>query len=186
VLAVLPSRARPDLLAAYRSLLASWRTETHAIDVKLDSEVSLLPDDRAVWLLGAENLLAPDLFRTYRGTMAAPARGGSKTSAGAATTWVFIRRHPANQEKVVGWIFTDSPPALAALARKLPHYGKYSYLSFQGPDAVNRVQGQTRDALSPLRVDLRAPVDRRRELPPLPPDPARPLAQLPGPRLEQP
>ena len=178
VLAVLPSRAEPQLLAAYRSLLAAWRSETHAIDVKLDSEVTTAPADRAVWFLGAENLLAPDLFRASRGTAAAPVRGGSKTPAGAGTTWVFIRRHPANQEKVVGWIFSDSARALAALARKLPHYGKYSYLSFQGPDAVNRVQGQTREASSPLRVDLRPPADRRRELPALPPDPAKPLAQL--------
>ncbi len=193
VLALLPSRAAPEQLRAYRSLLASWRSDTHAIDVRLDSEVTALPADRAVWLLGSDNLLAPELFRRYRGMAAGAVRGGAgrafggqtsapKAASGAGATWVLIGRHPANLEKAIGWIFTDDPRALAALARKLPHYGKYSYLYFEGPDAVSRRQGQSNDAVSPLRVDLRTPSDRRGELPPVPPDPAKALAQLPGAR----
>ena len=182
VLAVLPSRAPANFLAAYRSLLAAWQTDTQAIEVTLDSELSRLPADRAVWLLGAENSLAPDLFRQSRDALAQPARGRPNGSAITGRTSVLIARHPANLQKAVGWITTDTPAALSALARKLPHYGKFSYLSFEGPDAVNRGQGESQD-VSPLRVDLRpaggAGLPR---LPPLPPDPAKPLARLPSPK----
>ncbi|HIE56124.1 MAG TPA: hypothetical protein EYP90_13265, partial [Chromatiaceae bacterium] len=49
-----------------------------------------------------------------------------------------------------------SPGAADALARKLPHYGKYSYLLFDGETAVNQLKGQwpTRAAgLSAILVD---------------------------------
>jgi hypothetical protein len=94
-------------------------------------------------------------------------------------TSVWIARHPANPEKAIGWITTDLAAALPALARKLPHYGKYSFVYFDGPDAVNRGQGQSQD-VSPLRVDLRtAGGVGLPGLPALSPDPATALVPLP-------
>jgi hypothetical protein len=148
--------------------------------VKLDSEVGQLPSDRPVWFLGSENTLAPNLFRRSRTAVAQPDRGSASGPQASGRTLVFIARHPANPEKVVGWILTDTVAALPALARKLPHYSKFSYLAFEGPDAVNRGQGQTPDEASPLRIDLRPPSDRRADLPPVPADPSKALAPLPA------
>ena len=68
---------------------------------------------------------------------------------------MLVRRHPANPEKAVGWIFADGTAALPGLGRKLPHYGKYSYLGFEGAEPTNVLKGQWTATDSPLRVDLR-------------------------------
>jgi hypothetical protein len=65
-----------------------------------------------------------------------------------------------------GWIGSLDPTALPGLARKLPHYAKYSYLAFQGGAPEIRVKGQWSVQDSSLMVWLS---DRRTELitPPL-------------------
>ena len=94
-------------------------------------------------------------------------------------------RHPLSAERAIGWITVD-PALLAALpglGRKLPHYGKYSYLGFEGSEPTNMLKGQWAAADSPLRIDLRVlrPAPERVEPLPalvLPPRPA--LADLPA------
>ncbi len=39
------------------------------------------------------------------------------------------------------WLAADGQAALPGLARKLPHYGKYSYLVFEGAEPANRIKG---------------------------------------------
>jgi hypothetical protein len=52
----------------------------------------------------------------------------------------------------LGLIATGTAVALPGLARKLPHYGKYGYLVFTGPEPVNRLKGQWSAGESTLRV----------------------------------
>ncbi|WP_241086362.1 hypothetical protein [Candidatus Vondammii sp. HM_W22] len=40
------------------------------------------------------------------------------------------------------------------MARKLPHYGKYSYVTFTGKEPTNRLKGEWRLSKSALTVDL--------------------------------
>jgi len=49
---------------------------------------------------------------------------------------VMVGAHPHDPELAIGWIGADRPTALPGLARKLPHYGKYSYLAFSGTEPV--------------------------------------------------
>ena len=42
----------------------------------------------------------------------------------------------------------------AALARKVPHYGKYTHLLFEGAEATNVLKGQWPVTASPLAADL--------------------------------
>jgi hypothetical protein len=79
----------------------------------------------------------------------------------------------------VGWLVADPLAAAPGLARKLPHYGKYSYLGFEGEAPENVIKGQWPTTDSPLVVDLR-PGAGGKDLPqaaPLPPRSA--LAELP-------
>ena len=92
---------------------------------------------------------------------------------------VIVRRHPANLEKAVGFIFADGVAALPGLGRKLPHYGKYSYLGFEGDEPVNVLKGQWTPTDSPLRVDLRPASERRAALAALALPPRAALAELP-------
>jgi aminopeptidase N len=182
VLAVLPSRAPAATLAAYRELLTGWETGTHRIDVRLDAEVRDIPADTSVWLLGRDNGLAAPLFSNQPG-LALEADGlrlDGQAAPSAGHTAVAIVRHPGSAEKVVGWIVADPLEALPGLGRKLPHYGRYSYVAFAGGEPDNIFSGEWRAADSPLRVDLRDPrAAAGAAIPPLPPDPAKALAELP-------
>jgi hypothetical protein len=90
---------------------------------------------------------------------------------------VLTARHPQNVEKAIGYLAVDPVAAFPGLGRKLPHYGKYSYLGFEGDEPVNVLKGQWQESDSPLRVDLRGLADRPGEAA------SAPNAQRPLPRL---
>jgi len=181
VLAVIPASAPPEQAQGYRELVAGWQSESHALEIRTDAEVTDIPADRPVWVLGRDNALAARLF----GSGADFAIDGGEIAVGGehmaltGHTVVIVRRHPANLDAAVGWIFTDDPAALPGLGRKLPHYGRYSYLGFEGAEPTNVLKGQWTSSDSPLRVDLRPEGERATALaePTLPPRPA--LAELP-------
>jgi hypothetical protein len=50
------------------------------------------------------------------------------------------------------WLGCDKPAAFPGLARKLPHYGSYSYLAFQGDEPTNTLKGQWQVLDSPLNI----------------------------------
>ncbi len=97
----------------------------------------------------------------------------------AGHTLIATFRHPANVEKAVGWIVAEPAAAIPGLGRKLPHYGKYSYLGFQGDEPANIIKGQWEQSDSPLRVDLRPEGGRNGKLAALPADGRKALAELP-------
>ena len=109
----------------------------------------------------------------------------------AGHTLVLTARHPQNVEKAIGYLVVDPVAAFPGLGRKLPHYGKYSYLGFDGTEPVNVLKGQWQQTDSPLRVDVRAQAARLASGPgapqggalprlePLPADVRRALAELP-------
>ncbi len=183
VLAVLPSAADEAERAAYRRLVAAWQGPSQAIEFVTDTDIDELPAERATWLLGRENRLVPALFAADQVTSVALdgsrlVLAGQTIDAGKDSV-VVVARHPANVEKAAGWIVVGPRAAFDGLARKLPHYGKYSYLGFRGEEPANVLKGEWQATDSPLRVDLR-PASRQREAPvALTLPKRRPLAELP-------
>ncbi|MEJ2652515.1 MAG: hypothetical protein P8173_12150 [Gammaproteobacteria bacterium] len=53
------------------------------------------------------------------------------------------------------WLGCDNPAAFPGLARKLPHYGSYSYLAFQGDAPTNTLKGQWKVLDSPMYVTVK-------------------------------
>jgi hypothetical protein len=158
VLVVLPANAAPAQLAAWRGMVEFWSGGTQRFTVRTDAQVRKLPPDRAVWLFGRDNALARSAFADnaaigYRvGSDAITTGSGSIPFAGASA--VIVKRHPLNQNKAIGWISVDPLDAAPGLARKLPHYGKYSYLGFTGTEPANSVKGEWPASDSPLRANL--------------------------------
>ncbi len=179
ILALLPGTASAEEQAAYRELLKGWQSDAHAIEVKLDSEVAELPSDRAAWLLGRDNRWAKKLFASHGAGTVRVTYEGAEAMDLAGHTAVLTARHPANLEKAVGWIAIDPAAAFPGLGRKLPHYGKYSYLGFEGAEPANTIKGQWAGADSPLRVDLRPRTARAAAAPPLALPARKALAELP-------
>ncbi|MEO8359065.1 MAG: M20/M25/M40 family metallo-hydrolase [Vicinamibacteria bacterium] len=179
VLALLPSKATAAQQKAYRDLVESWRSDAQAIDVRLDNEMTTLPKDRAVWLLGRENLFATSIFSAHLKADARDIRIDGESMALAGHSLVLTERHPSNLEKAVGWIVSEPLPAMPGLGRKLPHYGKYSYLGFEGEEPVNVLKGQWAGSDSPLHVDLRTKPAQGVALPPFSFPARTALAELP-------
>ena len=163
VLAVLPSAAAPAEVGGYRALVEGWRSGSHQPEVSTDAEVTTLPKDRPAWLLGRANRLAARLFASSADFTVDGSRLviGSESMPLAGHSLVLVRRHPENPEQAIGWIVADGTAALPGLGRKLPHYGKYSWLGFEGDEPTNVLKGQWAVADSPLRVDLRPPAERQ-------------------------
>lgn len=170
-LIVLPAAAPQDFKPGYRLLAETWQSGHPKWEIRWDDAVETLPEDRAVWLLGWENRWIERFAEQARGVELQPDRrslrlAGEDTLDGTAVSPVLTAWQG---EQPLGWLAADNPAALPGLARKLPHYGKYSYLVFSGSAPDNRAKGQWPSGDSELvqwigaRRDL-APVE---EPPPL-------------------
>ncbi len=129
-------------------------------------DIEVLPQDRSVWILGRDNPFAPSIF-------SASELYGVEASASAINiqnrevvfedrSSVLIARHPANPELALGFIDVDKIIAMPGMIEKLPHYGKYSYLSFFGDQPTNDVKGVWSSPDSPmqwLKPDLQSAVN---------------------------
>lgn len=178
-LVVIAANETPARLAAYRAMAESWQAPSHAPTIVLDRDVKTLPTDRSVWLFGRGNRFAKGLADGRSVAIdAARVVIDAQPMPLADHAAVIVRRHPGNVAKAIGWVVADRVDAMPGLARKLPHYGKYSYLGFEGAEPTNMLKGQWQASDSPLSFDLRAATAKSTPIPPLALGRA-PLATLP-------
>ncbi len=168
-LVVLPSEAEPEMRDAYMELADSWRNRSRRIRVVWDKTIKNIPSNGMVWLMGKENLLADKFMHT---TISLPiSLGDNEVNIGE-------KQFPLDQHSFVltsrkrdtiGWLHGSSTAAIAGLARKTPHYGKYSYLAFTGDNPDNVLKGQWPVVNSVLYHSLRPGVPKLQilEHPPL-------------------
>lgn len=154
---LLPSAAAPDLLDAYRRLAADiGGSGPDEVEVRLDSEAGSMPADRAVMLLGWENRFAPEMNAALSmyDVLVNPVslRINGQETAKKDHTFVFTAPLPKNRDFALALIASDAAGALPGLGRKLPHYGKYSYLVFEGREPVNTAKGRWPVLDSPMTV----------------------------------
>jgi len=154
-LVLLPSAAPSSLAAAYRTLAGALaHSGPGAVEIRDDREIAALPRDRAVFLLGWENLFLPAVRTAIAGSDAEI--GDREVRLERATlprdghAFVITARHPGNPELTLCWAALDDPAAAAGLGRKLPHYNKYSYLAFAGAEPANVAKGRWPVTGSPL------------------------------------
>jgi aminopeptidase N len=151
LLIVLPRKAPEDLRAQYQAIAQAWQQQPARLtQIQWDDEIKRLPDEGAVWLFGAEN--------NFRGAFqAALVQGGAMQSEGGV--WLAKEYQPTKHalaltahigEAPVGWLAAPDAAMLPILARKLPHYSKYSYAAFSGAELTNLVKGMWPVTNSPL------------------------------------
>lgn len=124
-------------------------------EIILEENFRMLPSDRAVWVLGRDNPAAEVVAQAagyygVRWSDAGLSLLGSELHFSDRST-VLTAAHPDDPELTIGWIHAHSPEAMPGLTEKLPHYGKYSYLSFIGSEPTNDVKGQWESPDSPLQ-----------------------------------
>jgi hypothetical protein len=75
-------------------------------------------------------------------------------------SFVLVGRHPKDPNLTLTWFAADRAEPLPGLGRKLPHYHKYSYLGFEGPEPANVLKGRWPTVGSPLTVLLEPGAER--------------------------
>ncbi|MDZ7753813.1 MAG: M1 family aminopeptidase [Gammaproteobacteria bacterium] len=181
---VIPEHADATTREAWQGLAAHWQRRYGNVVVKTDAGDLAPPEDAAVWILGWQNRA----LEGRRDAFAGADQGLEPDAARAVNT-----RHLAGAKAVVllapdihrhrmGFIGAESPGAIAALARKLPHYGGYGRLVFEESGGANLAKERmaaldppfTRQ-LSPDPVPLRLP-----HRPPLAANPFAPEEEAPS------
>ncbi len=151
---MLPAAAPDALREAYRDLASRFG----AGKVIADTNVELLPSDRPVWILGWENRHRAALAQIVltEGVTFEPqgVRIHGELRPRDGECMVLVARRSGGAGTALAWIGCENPQAFPGLARKLPHYGKYGYLSFTGSEPGNVLKGQWRVSESPLNVSL--------------------------------
>ncbi|WP_295540354.1 M1 family aminopeptidase [uncultured Thiohalocapsa sp.] len=140
-LMVLPAAAPAPRQRAYRKLAQAWQRGQAGWDIVLDDTLTTLPQDRAVWLFGWENAFVDAVAGAAPG-LVLDADTRTLTLAGTAHTDVSTAVAVGDATHAIGWVAAATPAAVPGLARKLPHYGKYGYLTFTGDAPDNQVKGQ--------------------------------------------
>jgi len=126
-------------------------------EIVRDSDLAALPKDRQVWVLGEENRFYPQLAAGLEalGGRISPVRVTLNNQAFplASSTFVIAEYNPENPLYSTGLILAGRSGKLQLLADKLPHYGKYGYLVFDG-DMTAVATGGWEVKNSPLSAEL--------------------------------
>ena len=152
-----------------------------SFEIKQDDEIGELPSDRAVWILGWENRFLTNvktaLFGNDQSIGNEGLRIGQMDVARNNHAIVLTARHPKNSNAPLTWVAAGSVAALPGLARKIPHYGPYSYLAFEGEEPKNILKGRWDVPNSPLSIPVTQPDGRVIQVPRGKLEPRRALAE---------
>ena len=157
VLMIIPKTApKPEI---YSTLTAKWKPllEAQEINVTIvkDSAKLSLDGYDAIWILGNTNkyvsLLKPDNELKKWLTANEVIKWDTASNFG---TLIQIQPNANNPEQTLGFINVNHEAMIAGLLRKLPHYGKYSYLGFKNESVDNILKGIFPVANSPLGFNI--------------------------------
>ena len=156
LLIVLPRKAPEDMRALYSGIAQAWqRQPSRETRIAWDDEIVSMPVEGAVWLFGEENRFRGE-FQT------ALLQSGAMLSEGGV--WLAKEYRPKQHALVLtthigqtptAWMAAPDAAMLTILARKLPHYSKFSYAAFSGPESANLVKGVWPVARSPLALAVK-------------------------------
>ncbi|HEY5649035.1 MAG TPA: M1 family aminopeptidase [Nitrospiria bacterium] len=172
---ILPSAEDPENIRAYEKLgLALGRRLEGRYSVVSDAQVPSLPTDRTIWILGWKNRFAPIKAPTFLSrefsVTEIELKLGEKLFEKDTHSIVTTVRHPGDPGSTMGWIASEDPAAVSALARKIPHYGRFGLLLFEGSEAKNVVREKWPVLQSALSISLTEdPIPPRGRIPSPPP-----------------
>ncbi|MBI4384120.1 MAG: hypothetical protein HY579_08825 [Nitrospinae bacterium] len=136
----------PRIADAYR-LFANSLTEEAARDGNriVTARDFVLDPEESVWIFGGKNEIAEVVKESLLRYEAQTDDSGivleGKHFPWEGHSFALTVRNPKNSENSITWVVSDSPESVPGLIRKLPHYGKYGYLVFQGTQPTNLAKG---------------------------------------------
>ncbi|MCK4407943.1 MAG: hypothetical protein KAV44_09725 [Bacteroidales bacterium] len=139
----------------YSKLAETWKktqeVQGKSLDIVFDENLIKLPENKAVWIIGFENKFA-GLFSIQEDYAAYfdEAQTELINELSETGSLVYAIPNPENNLQTIGFIGTNVKEAVPGLTRLLSHYGKYSYLGFEGKRPSNILKGTFPAMNSPL------------------------------------
>lgn len=143
----------------YKRMAEIWKAGQEAqgknLEIVNDNDLDELPTDRAIWVFGYENKFseAVKIPQNYIRQLAAEQKTQVELSRNEGSITYAIQ-NPGNKEFTLGFVGSRQAEAIEGLGRKLPHYGKYSYLGFEGTEPENNLKGIFPVLSSPLNQSI--------------------------------
>ncbi|MBF0195421.1 MAG: hypothetical protein HQL71_12740 [Magnetococcales bacterium] len=159
-LIIYPSEAKKTAVAAYRKVAITWN-----LGIAPDNAMFELPTNRTVWLFGQENRFGPELLSTLfkfgvgEGVQTRRIQINGEWYDEREEVIVLAGTNPNDEKSALVQVIgrpDKYPNLLSIIAKKLPHYGSYSYLVFLAPDGINKLKGQWPSTGSPLSITFDA------------------------------
>lgn len=154
-------------------------------EVLYADQITALPQSKSVWVLGKDNPFASEVIAATELYGVSPAANGIQIAGSEVEYFdrstVLVGRHPANPELALGLIHVEDMIAMPGMIEKLPHYGRYSNLSFTGSEPTIDIRGIWTSPNSPMqwtKPELVADINWE-AIPPIPPLTTLPPKYLP-------
>jgi hypothetical protein len=164
---VLPADAPPALLAEYRALGQAWNEgRKPAMRIVSDASLTTLPATGSIFVIGYENRFAHHAAEPLALYAATTTLEGDHAVA-------LVARRRRGEPAVIAFVAAARAAQVPGLARKLPHYHKYSHLMFEGDEPTNIEKGRWPVIDSPMTAMLSDNVEMAKLAPRVP------LAELP-------
>ncbi len=152
---ILPYSESKEQLAVYQEFAKQWKAaDNDNFEIMFDKELKQLPKDKTAWIIGFKNKFVTGINQQLSvnnsniGVDSINFDGKKITKKD--NSFIFTLFDKNNVHKQTIFIGFDNEKSIPGLIRKLPHYGKYSYLAFTGDEPTNIAKGQWTVLNSPL------------------------------------
>jgi hypothetical protein len=157
LLVIYPNDTTDEIKAAWQSFAQEMsHMGPEQVRIVSDNEIDTLPENRTVVVLGWKNRFTPHVqqkLQKHPVTFSPNLIHLGKeplSRQNQAFAWVTRTSGITEQSFPLALITADHASALPGLARKLPHYHKYSYLAFSGSEPKNNLKGRWPISNSPM------------------------------------
>ncbi|NOX47515.1 MAG: hypothetical protein GXO89_11130 [Chlorobi bacterium] len=148
---VLPKNS--EMFDGYSMLAETWKQTQEAqgksLEIVFDSDLKKIPEGKAVWVIGFKNKFANtfSVQKDYASVFSEKQINQINTLEHEGSLVYAI----PNGSSTMGFVGTNVKEAVPGLTRLLSHYGKYSYLGFEGGRPNNILKGSFPAKDSPLQ-----------------------------------
>jgi hypothetical protein len=151
---ILPAKTNKRY-ALYQDLATKWsQTKADKFEILAQNDLIKLPTNQAVMILGLDNKFSTVVnkaLKQYNSNISPATVSYSNRIIKTNDNSFFIAvANPKNIAQTITLLSIGNDAAVDGLVRKLPHYGKYSYLAFEGDEPTNIAKGNWQITDSPL------------------------------------
>ncbi len=151
---ILPAKTNKRY-ALYQDLAKKWsQGKADKFEIISQQDIISLPKKQSVIVLGLDNkftVIVNNALKQYN-SKASPSqvKYGKRVLKTDNTSFFIAIANPQNAAQTITLLSIGNDKAVDGLVRKLPHYGKYSYLAFEGDEPSNIAKGNWQITDSPL------------------------------------